>query len=197
MLALLLGLSGCIFKSSSPPVDDNKATILWAFESSSEVDKFASYIPSPASGRRELVDEGQVGDSSLAIYYTLPEADSFGMIYDSLDPKGDFSAYKGLSIWLYGDESNNIVEFRFWTGGYERMSIRRSKLDWNGWKEIHLDFEGFENVGDFTWSEVGCFEILFTNKGDGVTTESVIYIDQIAGIENIEPDKVIPHVSYI
>lgn len=174
-----------------------KEKVIYEFEKERDARQFSPYFPSPATGWMELADEAKVGQKSLAICYSVPGLDAFGLFYAEFYPfSEDWSDYSGISVWVYGDNSNNIMEYRCLSGGYDKMSIRRFELDWSGWKEIHLDFEGFEYVGDFTWNEVTRFEILLTNKGDGLAEETIIYLDELKVVEKVDQSKVKNHLSY-
>lgn len=175
-----------------------KEKVVYEFEKDRDVRQFSPYIPSPATGWMELTDEeAKVGEKSVAIHYSVPAQHSFVLFYAEFFPFSEnWSAYSGISVWIYGDDSNNVLEYRCLSGGYEKMAIMRFKVNWSGWKEVHLDFDAFEYVGDFKWSEVTRFEILITNRGDGFGDETVVYLDELKAVELLDQSKIVDHLVY-
>ena len=89
-----------------------------------------------------------------------------------------------FGLWVFGDFSQNRLEFWFDHGDSSVVSIVRQKLDWYGWKLIRFPISEIEGSG-----EVFFQGLLVRQEADGLTG-SEIYFDDLqynvlVGIENL------------
>jgi hypothetical protein len=114
----------------------------------------------------------QSGESSLkqviakGSYYTV----GFYHIYE---PTADWSAYYGLSFWVYGSNSKGYVSFVvFDKSGEDYLYIIRD--DFSGWKQFTLDFSTCFKTGDVNLTSIFALEFAFSDPAP-----KQIYVDNL------------------
>lgn len=167
--------------------------VIFAFENDRDVRSFTQYDPPPARIHSfTLSDNAAVGDCSLAIDYQLP-AGTLALLYTEFFPFSEnWANYEGLSVWIYGTGTSQFMGIRLLSGAYERMAELWFLVDWEGWREVHLDFSTANVIGDFNPGEITKLEIFLNNiSGKWSEERFTLYIDHISVVPVVDSAKVV------
>lgn len=76
--------------------------------------------------------------SSLKLIYEPASESSWAGIQKTFIFAQNWSDFKAVSFWIYGDESNNEISFMFKDKDMESWMSPWVKLDWSGWKRFEF-----------------------------------------------------------
>ncbi|KPK41660.1 MAG: hypothetical protein AMJ78_04925 [Omnitrophica WOR_2 bacterium SM23_29] len=129
------------------------------FEYSSQkelTNKFTHHIWSGSSESEVALETSAVqqGTSSLGLFYKPVSSSGWVAIQKDLTLSLSWQDFNGVSLWVYGDASQNEFDFKFRDGDNEAWRSPWVKVDWRGWREIVFKFSEFRRD-------------LFDSQGDG------------------------------
>lgn len=117
------------------------------------------------SGRLEYAFSGTEGVVDLAI--------------KNLISLGESSSTE-FGVWVFGDASNNILEYRFIRGGSTEQKVKIDTINWTGWKMKKISLNQIPGSGSIQFKSI---DIVQTGKG---LTSGRIYFDEC--LSNIVTD---------
>ncbi len=120
------------------------------FEPNTETNQPKAYsfsgLPSQVTGEFKAVNinrkEG-VYSGQLNYNFSLATPTDMKIAYGHFGDKGITlnKEAKGMSLWVYGDNSNYWLRAEFQDGaGKQHLVTLADKVDWNGWKELKINF---------------------------------------------------------
>ncbi len=109
------------------------------------------------SGRLEYAFSGTEGVADLAIKNPILLGES---------------SSSEFGVWVFGDASNNILEFRFTRGGSTEQKVKIDTINWTGWKMKKIILNQIPGSGSIQFKSI---DIVQTGKG---LTSGRIYFDE-------------------
>lgn len=118
------------------------------FECSSQkelINKFAHHIWSGSSESEVILETSTVqqGASSLGLIYKPVSSSGWVAIQKDLTLPLNWQDFNGVSLWVYGDASQNELDFKFRDRDNEAWRSPWIKVDWKGWRETAFKFSEF------------------------------------------------------
>ncbi len=73
--------------------------------------------------------------------------------YDAAKPDVGTAA-NNFGMWVFGDASNNFLEFWFYKNSSENVAVRVDTLNWTGWKFVEIPLTNVSSSGDILFHSV-------------------------------------------
>jgi len=143
------------------------------------VSDWHSFTNSSASISISPSNNSKIGDYSMKIDYHIgynTGGEQCGIYMD----KNTWANYGNVSLWVYGDNSNNTLRIKLEESYGEEHWIYESPLNWNDWKQFNIPLSSFKvwertrKDGVLDKTKVNRFTVVILGTN---TTNSTIYLD--------------------
>ncbi len=74
-------------------------------------------------------------------------------VYDGAKPDVG-TASNNFGLWVFGDASNNFLEFWFYKNSNQNVAVRVDTLNWTGWKFVEIPLTNISSTGDILFHSV-------------------------------------------
>ena len=135
--------------------------------------------------QNQAADQVRMGRGSGKLTYQLLSENGGQAQWTASTPAAVGGGYTGLSLWVRGDGSGNVLELLGSDGSQETVVLRQT-LNFTGWKQVKTE----------RWGEQYALTGLRISGPDGTTPRSgTIYLDQIVATFDGLVDQEVPAVT--
>ncbi len=122
----------------------------------------------------ELVDyKAHNGEQSGRLRYTFTEDNGLARLYTPDEPYVAVSSDSAFAVSIFGDLSNNILEFWFREDNTNNIIVEVDTIDWTGWKTKYVRLDQVEYTGALN------FHSIVLKKAENSADEGEIFFDDI------------------
>ncbi len=126
----------------------------------------------PALTTFTITSEEKVdGSNSGKITYVFTGQDGVCRTFNGTKPNIGSNANFKVGLWVYGDWSNNYLEYWFYYNTSTNVIVRVDTLDWTGWKFVEIPISSIPGSGD------RLFHSVVIRQASNGTKSNAIYID--------------------
>lgn len=134
-------------------------------------------------------EKSYAGDKSGKLTYVFTnEAGGLCRVYNSAKPSIGNVGDESFGTWIFGDNSNNVLEYWFYENQTQNVIKHIDTLNWTGWKFKKIVKNQISASGDILFHS---FVIRQTPEG---TKSSVLYFDEaiLEGLVGVEDETTTP-----
>ena len=84
------------------------------------------------------------GESSMGLVYKPSSGSGYVKIQKEFPASLNWNDFKGISVFIYGDSSNNEISVKFKNGYGDIWRSPWVRVDWSGWRPVSFDFSEFK-----------------------------------------------------
>jgi hypothetical protein len=145
MMAILVSIPGFAGADTS----GGSKVILEGFEYLNQGDltkQFASRVWAVSAEYEITFERGlsRSGESSMGLVYKPSSGSGYVKIQKEFPASLNWNDFKGISVYIYGDSSNNEISVKFKNGYGDIWRSRWVRVDWSGWRPASFEFSEFK-----------------------------------------------------
>lgn len=91
-------------------------------------------------------------------------------VFDTRKPIIGSSLNQSFGMWVYGDLSNNILEYWFYSPGSVNQIVVADTIDWAGWDLVSIPFTAIGGSGDWQYHS-----IVIRQTGEGAKSGTMFF----------------------
>ena len=115
-------------------------------------------------------------------------------VYDADNPDIGSSRDDAFGMWVFGDASNNFLEYWFFVNSNQNAAVRADTLNWTGWKFVEIPLNKIGGSGDILFHS-----IVIVQSSSGIDS-GIIFTDEAQyrnpSINNVDSKPSLANINF-